>query len=395
MGMNVAILIPTLSMGGAERVAAFLGNYYHDRGNKVYYFLFGNCGRPFFSVKGEIVKSHVFFSVFAQNDSENIREMLFAARKFRRLKRKYEIDIAVSFMEDCNFINVCSKGKEKVFVSVRTVLSARPEYSSFLLDERWIRNLYKRADRIIAVSNYVKEDLCERYRISARKIVAIPNVSVRRESAQEKTLLWEYGDRVIVCVGRFDPVKQQERLIRAFSYVYGKLPDARLVLVGDGKQKSYLKSVCKKLGLENVVVFAGASRDVGYFFQHARAFAMSSRVEGFPNVMVEAMAYGVPVVSTDSPGGCGEIVGKKRSSTGIQYCEYGILTPRIEGEISDQRGLVREEELLGEALLGLLEDDSLYRKYSCKARKRAKDFSEEKIMAMWDEVLFGRRVERL
>ena len=112
--MNMAILIPTLSMGGAERVAAFLGNYYHDRGNKVYYFLFANCGRPFFSVNGEIVKTHTFFSVFAQNHSENIREMLFAAKKFSRLKKKYEIDVAVSFMEDCNFINICSKGKEKV-----------------------------------------------------------------------------------------------------------------------------------------------------------------------------------------------------------------------------------------------------------------------------------------
>lgn len=393
--MNMAILIPTLSMGGAERVAAFLGNYYHDRGNKVYYFLFANCGRPFFSVKGEIVKTHTFFSVFAQNHSENIREMLFAAKKFSRLKKKYEIDVAVSFMEDCNFINICSKGKEKVFVSVRTVLSARPEYSGFLLDERWIRNLYKRADKIIAVSNYVKKDLAKKYRISAGKIAAIPNVSIRREAAQEKTFPWEYGDRAIVCVGRFDPVKQHERLIRAFSYTYEKLPDARLVLVGDGKQKSYLKSICKKMGLENGVVFAGASGDVGYFFQHARAFAMSSRVEGFPNVMVEAMAYGVPVVTTDSPGGCGEIVGKKRNSTGIQYCEYGVLTPHIDGEAPEQIELVREEKLLGEALLGLLEDDSLYRKYSCKARRRTKDFSEDKIMAMWDEVLFGRQVEKL
>lgn len=393
--MNMAILIPTLSMGGAERVAAFLGNYYHDRGNKVYYFLFANCGRPFFSVKGEIVKTHTFFSVFAQNHSENIREMLFAAKKFSRLKKKYEIDVAVSFMEDCNFINICSKGKEKVFVSVRTVLSARPEYSGFLLDERWIRNLYKRADKIIAVSNYVKKDLSEQYRISARKIVAIPNISVRRESAQEKTFPWEYGDRAIVCVGRFDPVKQHERLIRAFSYTYEKLQDARLVLVGDGKQKSYLKLVCKKLGLENGVVFAGASGDVGYFLGHARAFAMSSRVEGFPNVMVEAMAYGVPVVTTDSPGGCGEIVGKKKDSDEIQYCEYGILTPRIEGEMSNQTEPGREEKLLGEALLRLLEDDDLYRKYSDKAKRRAKDFSEDKIMAIWDEVLFGRRVERL
>lgn len=393
--MNIAILIPTLSMGGAERVAAFIGNHYYDRGHKIYYFLFANCGRLFFPVKGEIVKSHIFFSVFTQSYSENVREMLFAAKSLRKLKEKFHIDIAISFMEACNYINICSKGREKVFVSVRTVLSERMDGASFLRDKRLIRTLYKRADRIIAVSDYVKKDLSEKYGISFRKIVAIPNISVCREPGQKITAPWEYGDKAMVCVGRLDPVKRYENVIRAFSHVHRKLPDARLVLVGDGKQKNYLESTSKSMGLERSVIFVGACTDIGFFFQHARAFAMSSRVEGFPNVMVEAMAYGVPVVTTDSPGGCGEIVGKKKGSNEIQYCEYGILTPRIEGEISNQTELVREEELLGEALLGLLEDDCLYRKYSCKARKRAKDFSEDKIMAMWDEVLFGRQVEKL
>ena len=63
--------------------------------------------------------------------------------------------------------------------------------------------------------------------------------------------------------------------------------------------------------------------------------------------------------------------------------------------MSNQTEPGREEKLLGEALLRLLEDDDLYRKYSDKAKRRAKDFSEDKIMAIWDEVLFGRRVERL
>lgn len=388
--MNIAILIPSLSMGGAERAAAFVGNYYHDRGHKVYYFLLANCGRPFFDVKGEIVKSHVFFSVFTQNRLENIREMLFAAKTFRRLKRQYHIDTAISFMEACNYINVCSKGKEKVFVSVRTVLSERTDGADFLRDKRLVRSLYKRADRIIAVSDYVKKDLFQKYEIPVEKIAAIPNISVRREQIRKETIPWEYGDQAIICVGRLDPVKQQERAIRAFSYVYEKRPDARLVLVGDGRRKGHLKAVCKNWGLEKSVVFAGASTDVGYFFQHARVFVMSSRVEGFPNVMVEAMAYGVPVITTDSPGGCGEIVGKKKSPDEIQYCEYGILTPHMEGKITEQAELEREEKLLGTAMLRLLKDDKLYEEYSGKARKRAKDYSEENVMMLWNKVLFER-----
>ena len=272
--MNIAILIPNLIMGGAERAASSIGGYYHDKGHKVYYFLLANCSRLFFEAKGEVVKTHVFYPFSEKSHIDNIREMLFAAKKFKKLKKEYQIDVAISFMEACNFINICSRGKEKVFVSVRTVLSERPEYSGFLYNKRWIRNLYKKADRIIAVSTYVKNDLCEKYRIYSGKIAVIPNVSVQHELMQKENSLWKYGNRVIVCVGRLDPVKQHECVIRAFSCVNEKMPDARLVIVGDGKQKNYLKSICKELGLEKSVIFVGASVNVGYFFHHERVFVM-------------------------------------------------------------------------------------------------------------------------
>lgn len=387
--MNIAILIPNLRMGGAERAVASLGSYYYERGYHVYYFLFADCGRIFFRGKGEIIKTHVQFPFSANGNAENIREMLLAAKVYKKLKKKYKIDIAVSFMEACNFINVCSKGKEKVFVSVRTVLSEATEFIWFLYDKRWIRALYKRADRVIAVSDYVKKDLSENYRIPVRKITTISNVAAFRKPIHGEANLWEYGRKAIVCVGRLAPVKQQERVIRAFSFVYKTMPDARLILVGDGRQKNYLQSVCRKMELEAGVVFAGASLDVGNFFQHARVFVMASKLEGFPNVMVEAMAYGIPVVTTDSPGGCGEIVGRTKSADAIQYCKYGILTPHIKGKAPERKELVREEKLLGEAMIRLLDDEELHKRYSAQSRKRAMDFSEENIMALWDQVLFG------
>lgn len=385
--MNIAILIPTLGMGGAERAAISIGGYFHDRGDKVYYFLFANRGQVFFPTKGKIIKTHIFLPFSEKKYSENIREMMFAAKTLKKLKKKYQIDVALSFMEACNFVNVCSKGKEKVYVSVRTVLSERTEYSGILYDKRWLRILYRRADKVIAVSNYVMKDLIEKYKLSGRKVVAIPNISICHKSIRAHAIPWVYGDKAVICVGRLDPIKRHERIIRAFSYVYEKQPEARLIIVGDGKQKNYLAAVCQKMGLEKGVVFAGAVTDVGYYLQFARAFVMASRVEGFPNAMVEAMAYGLPIVTTDSPGGCGEIVGKNKESDTVQYCEYGILTPRIEGRAPEQKQLLREEELLGEGMLKMLEDDTLHREYSDRAKKRAADYSEEKIMALWDAVV--------
>lgn len=384
--MNIAILVPSLGMGGAERVAAFIGDHYFEKGHNVYYFFLANCGRVFFPAEGEIVKTHVFSPFLGKSLQDNIRELAFAAHSFRKLKRKYQIDVAVSFMETCNYINICSKGKEKVIISVRTVLSERNECTGSLLDKRMIRGFYNRADRIVAVSDYVKNDLSGKYKVRSKKIVTIPNASVFRKTKYEN-VPWEYGAKAVVCVGRLDPVKQHERLIRAFVYVCQRQEAAKLILVGDGNQMNYLKSVRKRMGIEKNVIFTGGSSDVGYYLQHARVFAMSSRVDGFPNAMVEAMAYGVPVVTTDSYGGCGEIVGKTESAEKVQYCKYGILTPHIEGKVPKERRLSKEEELLGEGIFQLLENDGLHKKYSDRARKRAKDYSEGNILAMWDAVL--------
>lgn len=384
--MNIAILVPSLGIGGAERVAAFLGNYYYEKGYHVFYFLLANCGKSFFPAKGTIVKTHVFSPFLRGERNDIVRELAFAARSYRKLKKRYRIDVAISFMETCNYINICSKGREKVVISVRTVLSERNECKGILLNKNWIKTLYNRADQVVAVSEYVKNDLSKKYAIRDKKLVAIPNISVLYESIHED-LPWEYGVKTIVSVGRLDPIKQHERMIRAFSYVSKRQPEARLLLVGGGNQLNYLKDICKKMQIEDNVIFIGESTDVGYYLHHARAFVMSSRVDGFPNAMVEAMACGVPVITTDSRGGCGEIVGKVKSADGIQYCKYGILTPHMEGKPPEQILLTREEKMLGEGMLQLLEDEELHKKYSDRARRRAEDYSEEKIMARWDQIV--------
>lgn len=85
--MNIAILVPSLGIGGAERVAAFLGNYYYEKGYNVFYFLLANCGRSFFSAKGTIIKTHVFSPFLRGKRSDIIRELAFAARSYRKLKK--------------------------------------------------------------------------------------------------------------------------------------------------------------------------------------------------------------------------------------------------------------------------------------------------------------------
>ena len=382
--MNVAIMLPSLVVGGAEKV----GNFFSDEGHRVLFFLFPDAKRSFFEVRGEIIKVPFLFPYTNNNTVDNLREVYFAAKSMKKLKKKYRIDVAISFMEGWNVINVCSRYKERVVVSVRTVLSERKAEvtggSRMLFDERWIKFFYNRSDAVVGVSQYVCDDLINQYHVKKNKVIAIPNISrVRKESAQS---MWTYGDKAIICVGRLDPVKQQERIIRAFSYAAKRDSETKLIILGDGKQLRYLEKTVCDMDIEKRVFFVGTSNAVGFFMDHARGFVMTSRVEGFPNVMVEAMAHGVPIITTDSPGGCGEIVGKTGTANEIQYCEYGILTPYICGRAPEDPKLEANELLLGEAICSLVEDDELYDKYSRASRERARHYNEDRIMGLWREV---------
>ena len=383
---NIAIMINSLVAGGAERAAITLGEYLCRQGHSVFYFLFTDNRKPFFKVEGRIVKTYIFFPFSSDlSQKENIRELFFSAYSLYQLKRKYQIDISISFMEAWNFLNACSKCKDKLIFSVRTVISERTEYSGLLYDPVWIKRLYNRADSVVAVSEYVKEDLIRKYGIKRKITTAIPNVS-RTYPLINNYREWTDGDKAIVTIGRMDIVKQQERIIRAFSEIIKMNKDARLIIVGDGKQMGYLRKVRHNLGLDDYVKLPGTESDIGFYLKNARGFVLASRVEGFPNVIAEAMAYGVPIITTDSPGGCGEIVGKETSSDELQFCKYGILTPYIKGNATIGEEISREEKILGEAMSRIIQDNDLYRKYADMSLKRANDYSEENIMCKWEKV---------
>lgn len=393
--MNIAILIPNLTTGGAERAASELGNHLCDIGDKVYYFLLANSGRVFFEVSGEIVKTHIPYPFDRSSPAANIREMVFAARRLRNLKRKYEIDVCISFMEGCNVLNICSRSlEERVIISVRTVLSKRREYDGvFLYSKGLLKNIYRFADRIVAVSDGVCEDLIDNYEIKREKLVTIPNVSRQQDlitnNDETKVSEWAYGNKTIVCVGRMDIVKQFDSILRAFSAVHRTEPDARLVFVGDGRQMNHMKSLRKSLGLENVVFFVGFQKNIGIYLKNARCFVMASKAEGFPNAMVEAMAYGVPIISTDTPGGCGEILGRNDEIKGVVHCEYGVMTPYIYRYEMNDEELSDEEVLLGKAMTEMLCDYELNAHYAGKATERSQFYGIDNVMRMWDELLRG------
>lgn len=391
--MNIAILIPSLGGGGAERVAQIIGDYYIEKGEKVYYFLADTTIKQAYQVKGQIINTGIK-GVDVDNSSGKLCafwKVLKPSLTVRKLKRRYHIDAAISFMEAFNYINLLSKGRDKVITRICTVLSGRDDVKGPLYSKSMLRFLYNHSDAVVVMSDYVKEEMHKNYGISVARMHKIPNPAVRYDGNEIEDK-WTYGRRAVICIGRLDSVKQQERIIRAFSYVKSCCEEAVLLILGTGSNKQYLKNLCDKYGISHSVFFIGFIENIGFYLKNSRVFVMASKVEGFPNSMVEAMAHGVPVVTTDSPGACGEIVGRKKTrgvSKQLLYCKYGILTPAMSERVKQGEKLSEEEILLGEGILKILCSEELHEKYVQRSLKRASMYSLEKVMRHWDRLVKG------
>jgi len=160
--------------------------------------------------------------------------------------------------------------------------------------------------------------------------------------------------------------KAQDVLLAAFHVLYKKYPDLSLVLVGDGPDRKQIEDHTKSLGLGGAVMLAGWQSNVVAFMARAQALILCSRHEGWPLVLVEAMACGCPVVATDCLTGPREILGDN---------EYGILVP------------VDFPEALSQAVQRILENKSIRAYYQKKGRRRAQDFDLERIGSKYTSLL--------
>ena len=389
--MNIAIIIPNLAGGGAERVAQIVGDYYFTHGNNVYYFVFSKHQKQDYRVKGNVIYTNIESSMFDNTSLiGGLINLLFSSFEMRRLKSKYKIDTAISFMEACNYINVLSRKRERVITRVCTILSERDDLHGFIYNKKLVKFFYSLADNVIVMSKYSLKEMSDNYRVPRKKLVIIPNPINEFKNENKPNITWNYGEKVVICVGRLVSVKQMDRVIRAFSYVNQMDEHAKLIIIGKGKLHDYLRRLRKKYSLESSVIFTGFVSNISYYYKNARVFVMASKVEGFPNSMLEAMSYGLPVISTDSSGGGGEIIGKERTECirKIAYCKYGIITPQIQGKVRVNSELSEQEIILGKAILEVLTNDVVHDYYQKKSFQRAKCFSIDRIMERYNRVIF-------
>ncbi|MCS3677799.1 glycosyltransferase involved in cell wall biosynthesis [Salinibacter ruber] len=355
MGLKIGLYIPTLNGGGAQRVALNLAKGFVGHDCDVNLILVKQKGE----LKDDIP---VGVDVVNLNANRSLTSIPKLALHFR--KEKY--DLVISFM---NYVNICaiaasviSLTSHKVIVTEHTTVSRSLKAMKKIKGWRrskLIQYLYPIADHVTAVSEGAAEDL---KRVgNLQNVHAIPNpISVEgaRRGIQEGKAAhpwFEEDDPVVMGAGRLAEVKGFSTLIRSLRHVRDRGVNARLVIIGEGEERENLERLIRDLGLEKCVRLPGFVNNPSTYMRAADVFVLSSRWEGFGNVLVEAMACGTPVVSTNCPNGPAEI---------LENGKWGHLVP------------VGDQKALAEAIIDVFESR---RAHPVQHIKRAGDFSTRKI----------------
>ncbi|MGB3513537.1 MAG: glycosyltransferase [Microcoleaceae cyanobacterium] len=256
--------------------------------------------------------------------------------------------VLLSFLHYPNEIAILAK--RLAFVNTRVIVSERNALSIHAgnepSSEKWstisAKLLYPFADGILANSHCVAQDLANVTDISPERIKVIYNPTITphifEKSQHSLDHPWfQPGELpVVLGVGRLDPQKNFSTLIKAFAKVREITP-CRLMILGKGRQEKELQILIRELDIENDVALQGFANNPYPYIKKAAVFVMSSVWEGLPNVLIEALALGTPVVSTNCPCGPEEILARGK---------YGYLVP------------VGDNEAIAKAILDILSGNS-------------------------------------
>ncbi len=385
---KIIFLIPTLADGGAERVASELSLNLSNDIERIIVLLDKKISYPY---KGKLISLN---SPASQNFFLKIIHFLQRFYRFKKLLKQENPDWVISFTEKANIINIITN--KKSIISVHIFLSKICQGFYGKIYKILIKTLYNKTTKIITVSNGVRVDLIKNFNIKENKIETIYN-SINLEKinqlAQEKInhLWFKNNIPVIITSGRLAKEKGQWHLIRTFAEIK-KHYSCQLAILGQGELEQYLKKLVKDLNLEKDVLFLGWQKNPFKYLAKSDIFVLTSFFEGFGNVLTEAMACGLPIISSDCPCGPREILAPHTNinyqTKDIEYAEYGILTPVDDEKLySANAPLTFEEKILSQAILALLKNKNLQDKYKQKSLERARDFDVKKIIKQWEKII--------
>ncbi|WP_026670911.1 glycosyltransferase [Butyrivibrio sp. AE3006] len=376
MKKRIAIICPTLSGGGAERIAGLLSIRLADL-YEVYVVVLCE-DKVTYDYGGRLV----LFSDVADYRNMSKPEIL------RVIKIKYRIDISISFLDLMNYYNLIAREQDKIIISERNTLSHSDGIS--YVEKHRAKQYYPAADHIVACSAGVGQELVKDYAVPSELVSTIYNYvdieDIRKKAnmpLEDEIIDYLGGSDYFINVGRLYSQKNQETLIKQFYVYHESKPEVKLLIVGSGEKYEDLSRQIQELGLRQFVRILPYRNNPFNLVKGAKAFILTSRYEGLPNVLIEAMALGVPIISTDCFSGPRELLNDE-----VDYSKYlgdfvvgkrGILLGNPKEDFTDVR--------LVDAMNWIDDNPDKVQAIVHEQRKYMENYSIDSITNKWIDVI--------
>lgn len=357
--MRVTLILPGLNAGGTERVASIMANYWAAKGWEVNLLTLDDGSTPpFYDLDPGVVHEPLGI----RGDSFRLREKVWNNLSrvivLRQAIRQTLPQAVISFLPQTNVLSLLAT----TGMQVPVIISERTDPYTLALGPAWhalARLTYPRAASLVAQTNYARNYYPESVKRRSR---VIPNPLIVPMPGNHDSVR---DGKTVIAMGRLQTVKGFDLLLQAFARVAPDHPGWSLEIWGEGPARPMLDALVSDLGLAGRVRLPGRTSDTFEKMRAADLFVLSSRIEGFPNVLAEAMGCGLPTVSFDI-GGLREIV---RDGTD------GVLVPP--GDFVS----------LADAMGRLMDDGAERRSLAEEARKAAGRWGIDGVMALWEDVI--------
>lgn len=401
MGKKILIVSSSLDHGGAQKIISNITTHLPDDWDID--ILINSDQNIKFPYEGRIISLDIKEPKSRMSLVYQGKVLVKRLRVLRRLKKKNRYAACISFLDSANVANILTGNTYcKVIINIVINMSVATQNEPI---NRYIINpltklLYNRADKIITVSEDVKQDMISHFGIKTDRIKAI-YTSVTTDQIEEKInkLVNEQNEEneqifskkyTVITAGRLEKQKGQWHLIRAFHKVVKKIPEAKLVIFGEGSLKEYLERLISDYNLENNVFLYGFSNEYEKYVAESALFVFPSLYEGFGTALQEAMVCGIACMATDYISGAREMLSPEyhEKINGFYKGEYGIVTECCsENMLEAADELEHAEKCLADAILEILENDGLREEYAIKAKARSQIYDVDEICKQWIHVI--------
>ncbi len=354
----------SLGIGGAERVASVMSNYWAQQGWQVILLTQKGANEDFYSLDERVIRIGMGLLDESGGLKDAVVQNYKRIRFFRRVIRQYKPDAVISFLPPSNVLAIISS------VSMKTpvIVSERSNPYQDPLGGIWRKGrklTYKHANAVV-IQTTGNQAWAEEF-IPKDNISIIPNPVWAKfpETPPEANIELPQGT-VIIAMGRLSEEKGYDQLIQAFAKVATQHQQASLVLLGEGDMRPKLESLIDELSLQDRVLLPGKVEKPHSIIEKADIIALSSRYEGFPNALLEGMSLGLAAISYNCPSGPSDL---------IEHEVSGLLVPP---ENVDE---------MAEAMDKLLSNPELIQQMGKEATKVKQRFAIEKIMGQWERLV--------